>query len=237
MKVVVCIFLIGISLSSVAQHDKKEKFKEFLPSITRSLGGSFQSFDALNGRVANLPQYKQLKDYAATIGLGWFKEQKQFISQAGFTLGSSMSGSRDEKSSTIRYIGFNADLGYDVIKDEKIAFYPYAGLGAQKYQALFYRDNSNVNFDDVLSSPAIQNSISSVKFNNGFLVYRVGVGFSVKSPKYPASIGLLAGYTGSFKKHGWRSNEDQSLRNAPEDRISQFFVSLILTSKPWFMMK
>jgi hypothetical protein len=123
------------------------------------------------------------------------------------------------------------------VKDERITFYPFAGLGAQKYQALFYRDNSSINFDDVLASPAVQNSISSVKFNNGFLVYRLGFGFSLKSPKYPASIGVQAGYTGSFKKNAWRSNEGQTLRNAPEDRISQFYISLVLTNKPWMMMR
>jgi hypothetical protein len=237
MKVITCLFLLGISASSFAQHDKKEEFKKFLPFITRSLGGSFQQFNGLNGRVASLPQLKQLKDYTATIGLGFYKERNQFISQAGLTLGSSMSGHRDEMSSTIRYIALNADLGYDLVKNERITFYPFAGLGAQKYQAIFYRDNSGVDFDDVLLSPVTQSSISPVKVKNGFLVYRLGLGFSIKSPKYPASIGVQAGYTGSFKKHAWKSNEDQALNNAPEDRISQFYISLVLTSKPWMMMR
>ena len=244
MKIIIASLFLVIALSSAAQRENrhkkfdKEKMEKYLPAITRSLGGSFQQFDGLNGRVANLPQYKQLKDYAATLGLGWFKEQNRFISEAGITIGSSMSGDRDEKSSTIRYIGFNADLGYDLLKSEKITLYPLVGLGFQKYQAIFYKDNSVVNFNDVLTSPAVQNSISSVKFTNGFLVYRAGLGIAFKSPKYPGnSIGLQAGYTGSFRKNDWRSNEGQTLGNAPEDRISQFYISLILTSKPWMMMK
>lgn len=207
-----------------------------MPSITRSIGGSFQQFDGLNSRVANLPQYEQLKDYAATLGLGWFKEKNQLISNMGISIGSTMSGHRDEKSSTIRFIGFNADIGYDVLKNEKITLYPLVGLGFQKYQAKFYKDNSQVDFDDVLESPAVQNSIQSVKFNNSFFVYRAGLGVAFKSPKYPSnSIGLQAGYTGSFRKNEWRSNEDQTLNNAPSDRIGQIFVSLVLTSKPWMM--
>jgi hypothetical protein len=233
MKIITSLLLLCFALTCSAQDYKK---KDFMPSITRSIGGSFQQFDGLNGRVANLPQYEQLKDYAATLGLGWFKEKNQIISNMGIGIGSTMSGHRDEKSSTVRFIGFNADIGYDVLKNEKITLYPLVGLGFQKYQAKFYKDNSQVDFDDVLESPAVQNSIQSVKFNNSFFVYRAGLGVAFKSPKYPSnSIGLQAGYTGSFRKNEWRSNEDQTLNNAPSDRIGQIFVSLVLTSKPWMM--
>ncbi len=233
MKVIISFFLLGIALSSNAQHGKKDKF---IPMFTHSIGASFQQFDGLNSRVANLPQFKQLRDYTATLGLGWLKECNRVISAGGITLGSSMSGDRDEKSSAIRYIGVNADLGYDVIKSEKVMLYPLAGLGFQKYQAIFYKDNSAVAFNDVLQSTSVKNSISSVKFNNAFLIYRFGFGVSIKSPKDPSkSIGFQAGYSGSFKKHAWKSNENQSLGNAPEDRISQFFVGLVFSSKPMFM--
>lgn len=244
MKLIIFSFFLAIALPSVAQRENdyhsysKEKMARYLPSFTRSLGGSFQQFKGLNARVANLPQYENLKDYAATLGLGWMKEKDRLISDMGITLGSSMSGHRNEKSSTIRYIGFNANAGYDVLKNEKITLYPLAGIGFQAYQAIFHKDISGVNFDDVLLSPAVQNSINPVKFNNHFWVYRAGAGVSFTSPKYPSSsIGLQAGYTGSFQKKAWRSKENQSLRNAPKDRVSQFYVSLILTSKPWMMMK
>lgn len=245
MKVIALCILIGISSAAVAQHDmdnhskqdKKEWMRRHLPYMSRTLGASFQSFDGINARVANLPQYKQLKDYAATIGLGWLQEHNQFVSAAALSLGSSMSGHRDEKSSTIRYIAANIDLGYDVLKGDRFMLYPFAGIGAQSYQALFYKDNSAVNFNDVLTSPAVQNSISSVKFKNGYAVYRFGIGFSVRAPRYPAAIGIQAGYTGSFRKNAWRSNEYQGLANAPEDRISQFYISLVLMSKPMFMMR
>lgn len=239
MKLIACLAFLGISFSAAAQHhwgkDKKDKF---LPQITRTLGVSIQKFDGLNDRLAGLTAYKPLKNAAATLGLGWLMEHDRFLSGAGITIGSSMSGDRDEKSSTIRYISLNADLGYDIVKTDKITFYPLIGLGVQKYQAIFFKDNSGVDFDDVLTSPEIANSISPVKFKNGFLVYQAGLGVSFRSPKYPAaSIGIRAGYTGSFKKNDWRSNDSQVLDNAPLDRISQFYVSVILTSKPWMMMK
>ena len=64
------------------KHDWKD-MEKYLPSITRSLGGSFQQFDKLNGRVANLPQYESLKGYTATLGLGmkvsWWNTGKDLM--------------------------------------------------------------------------------------------------------------------------------------------------------------
>ncbi|MEP7110566.1 MAG: hypothetical protein ABI760_21415, partial [Ferruginibacter sp.] len=220
MKIIISLFLLFMGFSAIAQHQINGKF---LPLVTRSIGGSFQQFDGLNSRVANLPQYKQLKGYTATLGLGWIKERNRLISAGGINIGSSMSGNNDKKSSTIRYFGLNADIGYDLLKSEKLMLYPLAGLGFQKYQAIFFKDNSGVAFNEVLQSSSVQNSIRSVKFNNSFTVYRLGVGFSVNSSKYPSSsIGMQAGFTGSFKNQAWRSNENQLLGNAPLDKINQF---------------
>lgn len=226
-------------MTATAQHKEKhktwnkEKMAEYMPSLNRTLGGSFQQFDGLNGRLSGLPQYKSLRTHTATIGLGWFKERNRVVSDAGFTLGSSLSGKRDEKSSTIRYIGFNANIGYDVLENETITLYPLLGLGYQCYQAIFYKDNSGVDFDDVLESPEVRQDIKPVKFTNGFFVYRAGAGILFNSPKYPASIGLQAGYTGSFQKRAWKTNEGQALANAPKDGISQFYFNVMLVSSPW----
>lgn len=233
MKVITSLLLVGIALSSNAQQDKNEKF---MPMITHSIGGSFQKFDGLNSRVASLPQFKQLKDYTATIGLGWLKEDKRVVSSGNVTIGSSMSGHHDQKSSTIRYGTINLDLGYDLIKSERIMLYPFAGVGFQGYQAIFFKDNSGVAFDDVLQSSTVKNTISSVRFNNSFFVYRLGLGFAIQSQKCPgSSIGLQAGFAGSFKNRAWKSNENQTLGNAPIDKINQGFASIVFTSTPRFM--
>lgn len=233
MKVITCLLLVGIALSSNAQHDKKDKF---MPMFTHSIGASFQKFDGLNSRVAGLPQFKQLKDNTGTLGLGWLKEDKRVVTSGSITIGSSMSGHHDQKSSTIRYGTINLDLGYDVIKSERIMLYPFVGLGFQRYQAIFFKDNSGVAFDDVLQSSTIKNTISSVRFNNSFFVYRAGLGFAVQSQKCPgSSIGLQAGFAGSFKNHAWKSNENQTLGNAPIDKINQGFASIIFISTPRFM--
>lgn len=233
MKFIISFFLLGMALSSNAQHSNSGKP---MPSFTHGFGGSYQQFSGLNGRVANLSQFKQLKNYTATLGMGWLKEHKRVISAGNITLGSSMSGNRDEKSSTIRYAAISMDHGYDVIKSEKIMLYPFAGLGFQHYQAIFFKDNSGVAFDNVLQSSELKNSIGSVRFNNSFLVYRAGLGFAVQAPKCPGtSIGLQAGFTGSFKNHAWKSNENQTLGNAPVDKINQAFASIVFITTPKFM--
>ena len=235
MKIITSLLLIGIAISSNAQKDKKDKI---MPIFTHSIGGSFQKFGGLNTRVSGLPQFKQLKDYTATLGLGWLKEDRRVVTGGNITMGSSMSGHQDQKSSTIRYGAINLDLGYDVIKSERIMLYPFVGLGFQHYQAIFFKDISGVAFDDVLQSSTVKNTISSVRFNNSFFVYRAGLGFAVQSQKCPgSSIGLQAGFAGSFKNHAWKSNENQTLANAPVDKIKQGFASIVFTSTPWFMKR
>ena len=74
------------------------------------------------------PQYKQLRDHAGTLDLGFMKVHNRFISEIDFSAGSSMSGDRDKKSSTIRYLGAGIDIGYDVIPSEKFYFIHWLAL-------------------------------------------------------------------------------------------------------------
>ena len=233
MKTILGFFLLTISFASYSQDAKKSGF---MPYMLYGIGGSFQEFEALDGRIANFSQYKELRDHMGTLQLGWLKERNNFISVCAFQLGSSMSGDRDKKSSNLRFFGFSADIGYNVLGNERMMLYPMVGLGFEKYQARFFKDNSAVDFDDVLESSAVQSSIRPVDFKNSFFSYRAGVGFALKSPKNPNhAIGLQAGYVGSFKDHKWRSNENQELMNAPEDGLGRIYVSLTFLSQAGFM--
>ncbi len=234
MKTVLSIVAALVCLTSFGQDNSKG---EDFPEMSRAVGISFQKFDGLNSRIAGIPQLKEVRNATGVLQLGWFKEKKQFISQINLMGGSSMSGDRDKRSSTIRYLGVGADIGYDFIKAERLAIFPLVGLGYQRYQARFFRDVSGVNFNDVLQSPNTQNSIRSVDFLNGFFNYRLGIGIAARSAKYPCSIGIQAMYTGSFKDHAWRSSQYQTLANAPQDKLSQIYAGLVFTCKPFFMMK
>ena len=234
MKNILLISLLCMGLSAFAQEDK---FTMNFPEMSRAAGVSFQKFDGLNNRIASFPQYKQVKNATGVLQLGTFKETHQFISQMNLMAGSSMSGDRDKKSSTIRYLGVGADIGYDVIKNEKIALFPLVGLGYQVYQARFFKDNSAVNFDDVLQSPTVQNNIKPLELTNSFFNYHLGIGLAATSAKNHCSIGVQALYTGSFHDRAWRGNQDQTLSNAPRDKLSQIYAGLVFTCRPLFMMK
>ena len=234
MKYISIIFFLALCAPCFAQPDKMD---HFMPDPTLIIGGSFQKFNGLNDRISNFQQYKKLPDYTATLEIGWLKEHKRVVSAAGINIASSMSGNHNEKSSSLRSLGAHADIGYDLVKSKMVMLYPLIGIGYEMYQARFFQDNSSVDFNNVAQSPTLQNSIGPVAFTNAFLTYRAGLGFAVHSQKYPGnSIGLQAGYSGSFSSHAWKSNEGQTLSNAPEDKLSKVFVGLVFTCSPMSMM-
>lgn len=230
-------WILGAALLVAGAATAQKKTDNSLSMTTISFGGGLQKFDGLNGRVDNFSQYRTLRDHTALLGLGFMKERNRFISMTNLGLGSTMSGDRHRQSSTVRFIGVGADFGYDLLAADKFMLYPIAGLGYEWYHAKFFRDNSNVDFDDVLQTPVIQTGISPIAFTNGFFNYKLGVGFNLVSPKdRGATIGLQAAYVGSFQEKEWRSKEGQDLRNSPEDRLGRFQLSLILTHAPMSRM-
>lgn len=232
-KAAVLISFIIISASAVAQKDQND---DFVPQFTHGIGVSMQKFDGLNSRISKFSQYKKLPDYTGTLELGMLKERHRFVSDMNLMIGSSLSD-HDKKGSVIRFFGINIGFGYDLLKDKNMLLYPLAGLGFEGFQARFYRDNSSVSFDSLLQTPSAQSSLHSVDFTNYFFSYRLGLGFSIRSDKHPfGSIGLQAVYTGSFTDHAWKSNQSQSLRDAPDDRLSQFHIALIFGRQAKFMM-
>ncbi|HTL09591.1 MAG TPA: hypothetical protein VL307_15070 [Chitinophagaceae bacterium] len=225
---------IGAALTSFGQdNNKTDKF----PDMSRAIGVSFQRFHGLDSRIAGFPQYKELPKATGVIQLGMFSDKKQFVNQVNLSAGSSLSGHRDKRSTNLRYLGAAIDFGYDFIKDERVALYPLVGIGYQRYQARFFRDNSGINFNDVVNSPTLQNNIKSLDLTNGFLNYRLGLGIAAKSVKYQCSIGLQAMYVRSFNDHAWRTSQYQTLANAPEDYLSQIYAGLVFTCKPFAMFK
>lgn len=233
MKMMIFSYLLTMSVISVAQDAKKSSY---MPKMMHGIGITFQEFDGLNSRIAGFPQYKELKEHMATLQLGWLKEHNRLISGFSFTAGTSRAGNRETKNSILRFYGFSADLGYNVLNSRRIMLYPLAGLGYEKYQAKFHKDNSSVDFNNVLQSTTEQSGIRPVDFKNSFLTYRLGAGFALKSARRPShSIGLQAGYISSFKDHEWRSTEDQQLKDAPEDGLQRIFVTLTFLCQPKFM--
>jgi hypothetical protein len=217
-------------------HGKSGMYGGHMPMSTFGIGASFQDFDGLNSRVASFPGFEPLKKSAGTLQIGWLSERKRFVTGSDIGVGSSMSGDKGKKSSNIRFIGLGADFGYAVVKTKQVLFYPFVGVGYEWYQARFYKDNSGTNFDNVLGSPGVQNTIKPVNFKNDFFTYRLGLGVNLTSPKsMGGGIGLKAGYNGSFHDSYWKSNDNQNLGNAPKDALSRFYVSLVFSQQGMMM--
>ena len=221
-----CLF----SVSCFSTFAQKEKMGGFNVQMQHNIGASFMEFDGLNSRVAKFPQYNEVDGHAGTLQLGLIKEKRGLISIISLVAGTDRNGDRDKKSSVIRFLGVSADAGYDFIKNDGLMLFPFVGIGYEKYQARFFQDNSNRSFDGLLETPN-QTDFGPAQFKNAFLTYRAGAGFSFKPKRFPTrSIGLQAGYVGSFKSHDWKSQEKQTLGNAPEDRLSRWYVLITFGS-------
>jgi hypothetical protein len=235
MKNIILIACCLFALSATAQETPKKsypwsKMKDHKMTMVKGIGLTFPEFEGLNSRMAAFPQYEQLKDMIYTISLGSRSNMKNFITEFGLTAGSTLTGDPDEKSSAARMLALGFDIGYDVIPAERILVYPKLGIGVEKYHAIFYRDVNSTSFNDVANSPAVQNSIRSLRFHNTFMTYRFGLGIEFKSPDGNHGIGIHGGYVGSFKDNkAWRSSEDQALLGAPTDDLQRFSVSLVLS--------
>lgn len=234
MKSIMFIALSIFSLSAMAQEktDRKakwDKMKSNKPIMTRGVGVSFQNFDDLNHRIAGFPQFEGLNNRIWTLSAGSMHVMDNFVSQMTITAGSSLTGNPKERSSALRTIGGGIDIGYDFIPSKTVMVYPLVGLGAETYHAIFYRDVNAVAFDAVANSTTVQNSIRKTKFVNSAFTYRLGMGFSVKSPKDDGTIGVQLGYVSGFHDERWKSAEYQNLSNAPHDVIKRFSISLIFS--------
>jgi len=245
MKKLILAASLLIALGASAQDkERSEKWKEHkkeweshsMPMMMHTIGVDFQKFDGLNSRIAESTGLEQLPGYTATVSLGALKSYKQFVHDFEIMAGTSLSGdNKNEMHSVIRYYGAAIDFGYDVLKNERLMLYPFAGVNYQKYQARLYRDNSNVNFDNYLGSPTVQNNTRPTDLTNNFFNYRAGLGFNAMSPM-GMGIGLRAAYTGSFNERTWKSGHESDLAGAPSDRLSKFSVSLVFTGMPMMGM-
>lgn len=237
MKKIAFILLLFAAYPAIAQTKMGHKYLFKGPTDSSfsyghfvSFGPSFQQFDGLNNRVDNFSQYKELREAVGTIGFGSISTMGPFVKMMALNLGYSRNGKRDEKNSSLGFIGISGDLGYNLLKKEsRLALFPTAGLGVELYRANFNKDISNVSFNDFLGSNATQNATRSVTFYNSFLTYRLGLNVAVKSPNQSHAIGLQAGYTGSFREKKWKINQNQTLDNTPSDGLSRVYVNLFFT--------
>ena len=140
---------------------------------------------------------------------------------------SCLSGNKEKKSTTTKFIGGSIDLGYNFLEKNNLSIYPFIGLGIVKYNVLLRKDNSSIPFDSVLQNSIVQQNVVPLTFNNNFLAYKTGIGINLKSAKHPRnSAGLQMGYSGSFNESTWKVNNTQILTNSPKDILSKIFLQI-----------
>ena len=224
MSVVVFLFF---TINTNAQIKTKPTVKRYL---FHSHGISFQKFNNLDNRIKAYSQYEQLKNTTGTLQFGFFTEYKNnFIIGYSGNFGSSLSGDKNKKSSSTKFIGGAIDVGYCIFKTNRVSIFPYAGLGFEEFKAVFNKDISTIAFDSVLASNNVRQRTERLIFTNAFAIYRAGLGTFVTSKKHPQnSIGLQVGYSGSFGEKDWKINNTQSLFNSPKDKLSKISASILI---------
>ena len=201
-------------------------------SGTRLIGFSYHEFKGLNARLKSMPQYEELRNGMGTLGIGSTHKIGHFVSQGGIVLGYGRKGDGDKKSSALGLLGASMDIGYNFFgPTSRLELFPTAGLGFEGYKAWIKRDLSAIPFDSVLQYPSTLATTRSVSFTNYFLTYRFGLNFGYSSSNKMFTIGLQAGYAGSFKEKTWNINDSQDLLNAPSDKVSRFYGNLYLAKR------
>lgn len=222
--------MLLICIPSFAQQ-KKEDSDIF--HIYWGFGLFGQTFSNLNSRIANHPEYEQLKSYQGGFVLGWVAETDKAVINFDLSFASSASGNAEKKSSNLVSYGVAANFGYNFSKNKNIRFYPLAGAGVETFQATLNKDLSAIPFDSVLQSSSTQQKTNSVIFLNRYFTYRLGAELDFFNKKHHnKGLGVRAGYVGGFSSRDWRINDDQILFNAPKDNLSRWFLSAQLMLKP-----
>jgi hypothetical protein len=214
----------------MGMHSKWHKDTTANYSIVKTLGLTNQKFDNLNARIDGYPQYKALPEWIFSLGMGSIYEKGHFVALNGLSVGYAMNGNKENKNSTLAYLGINGDIGYNFFgPTSRAKVFPTVGLGLEGYRARFNKEVGDVSFNSVLGNNDLQNDVRSVTFYNLFFNYRAGLNFALESPDKSGTIGLQVGYTGSFTETAWKINYNQKLQNAPEDKLNRMFANLYFT--------
>src|SRR6187402_1798311 len=93
-----CCLLAGAVIAQ-AQDEKNEqnhnqdkkykhgKYMQYMPQSIFGVGGSFQSFDALNAKTGKFSDYEPLKDAMGSLQLGWLKDMYRFVGASDISIG------------------------------------------------------------------------------------------------------------------------------------------------------
>lgn len=235
MKNLSFLLLMLLQLSAVRAQENKKYPKEIGDSTVTfgyvSVGYVHNNFEKLNNVVkATSGLYETVPTQLYSFGLGWVTEHKKskIISVFDFFINNSFTGNRDKKSTNLLNLSANLNIGYNFSKKDNYRLYPYAGVGFNYFKAKLHKDVSGVDFTSVLTNPTTLQSIEPVSVTNNFLNYNVGFGFDLFSKKKDKkdAFGIFVSYQGGFTQRSWKSKDNQTLANAPSDKLGLFTIGL-----------
>ena len=216
------LLFISIPIILLAQKNDNDRFDFYYgPAIAG------QDFSNLNNRIAAHLEFEQLENATWGAVLGWVAEAENVIFDYHFSFGGNKSGDAEKKHTNLFSFGWYAEFGYNFSKNKKIRFYPLVSGGYESFQAKLYKDISSIPFDTLLVSPPAQQQTESIGFSDSYFIYKLGAGLDfLKNKKHFRGIGIRAGYAGNITNRDWKTNDGQSLFNAPKDKLSQWFVAI-----------
>ncbi len=212
-------------IASSAQNDTARSTDNL--HLYFGFGAAGQRFGALNSRIATRPEYQTLRKTEFAISLGFTRELDRFMLNYNLGIASSLSGDKTKKSSNMAIFSGSVNFGYNLSNNNKTRIAPFVGFGVETFKATFNKDLSAIPFDSVLQSTSWQQKTLPLSFTNTFFVYRAGLAIDfISKTDSRFATGIRAGYTGSFRTKAWNINEEQSLSNAPADKLSAWFVTV-----------
>jgi len=234
MKKLLLLLLTLISISSFSQNEDSVISSPDNTHIYYGIGAAGQNFAGIGSRIALRPEYEALRKTEASLSIGLTREINSLMVDYNLSFGSSLSGDRERKSSSIISFGYSFTLGVNLCRNysprHRIKLWPFAGIGIQTFKVALNKDLAAVPFDSVLQSTNWQQRTAPLRFSNTFFTYKTGVAIDfVSKHNKRSAYGLRAGYIGSFKSKDWRINEEQVLANAPTDKLSRWFATLQVT--------
>lgn len=231
------LFAVGIVMTATAANAQSMMSKEF--SGTMQLQGMYREskLGQLNG-ILNANGLQSLPDNNYWLNLSMNHMRKQWVMEDG--IGASFTSTSAPNTANGIYTKYNqfqvyGRLGYNVVKDENMRLFPFAGINLSNAMLRIRDDRrmqSTSDFSSELlnstSSKTIWNPRFGLEFGGGF-DYLIGVK-DKKIDNYTIHryipIGVRVGYYLQTSNSNWKVDGNYNLNNGPNNKQSNIFINV-----------
>lgn len=222
--------LLWVNTSS-AQTSYKDSTR-FYEHAYVGMGYSSQSFPGFNAVLTRyFPQ--SIPTDVISFHYGGKSAFNQFLVQGDALLAIGSKGRRKTGVTSVGLLSIGIDAGVFLFKPGNVRVYPFAGISLDVPMVTASVKTSDIVFDSVLANPMTRQRTEPMSFNNFFVGWRSGLAIDFgkgKKSNQPYTMGIRAGYKQSFNTGRWTINGDGNFRQAPTDRLTQWFGSIVFYS-------